>query len=96
MLYRRIPTSSHIPAIHKEQRRNLGPECQEKARFGERKPRGRSYHGPALVNQAIGSVQHGILAPQGNLQVKKGKISESKEGSKMGNGKMTLQLHRCA
>lgn len=96
MLYRSIATSSHIPAIHKEQRRNLGPECQEKARFVERKPGGRSYHGAASVNQAVSLGQHGILAPQGNLQVKKGKLSESKEGSKMGNGKMTLQLHRCA
>ena len=95
MLYRSIATSSHIPGIHKEQRRNLGPECQEKARFVERKPGGRSYHGAASVNQAVSLGQHGILAPQGNLQVKKGKLSESKEGSKMGNGKMTLQLHRC-
>lgn len=58
--------------------------------------RGRSYHGAASVNQAVSLGQHEILAPQGNLQVKKGKLSESKEGSKMGNGKMTLQLHRCA
>lgn len=55
--------------------------------MGERKPRGRFYHGAALVNQAVSLGQHGILAPQGNLQVKKGKLFKAKRDLKWEMGK---------
>ena len=75
---------SHIPTSHKK----TDWSTKKRASFGEEIRRGKVLiMGHCLGVPSLG--QHGILAPQGNAQIKKGMLAESKRDLKW---KMTLQL----